>query len=199
MEPRIQYAKANDGVNIAYCSIGEGPALVATSPAMFSNISLELRVPDIAHWYERLATNRRLVRFDFRGAGMSQRDIRDYSPEALTSDIDAVVDSLELEQVDLLGISAPGQGVVAYAARHPARVRRLILWGVPTNNRNISGERLQAIMSLADRDWVLFSETLAHSLVGWSRGAMGHNWAAFIRASIHKSDYLGGGERSGYY
>ena len=136
MEPRIQYAKTNDGVNIAYCSMGEGPALIATSPAMFSNISLELRVPDIALWYERLATNRRLVRFDFRGAGMSQRDMRDYSPEAFTSDIDAVVDSLQLEQVDLLGISAPGQGVVAYAARHPERVRRLILWSAHQQPRD---------------------------------------------------------------
>ncbi len=190
MEPRIQYTKTSDGVSIAYFLMGRGLPLVATSPAMFSNIAQELRTPDVRAWYESLAAHRLLVRFDWRGMGMSQRDVDNFSLNALTSDVEAVVDALGVEVVDLLGIFGPGQEMVAFAARNPARVRRMVLWATPVDNSDIFSERVDAVLSLAQRDRDLFLETFAHNLVGWSRGQTGHEWAQLIRAAIAQPQFL---------
>ena len=85
MEPRIQYAKTSDGVSIAYCEAGEGtPFIEARSP---SNIELEFRDWE---WHRIMAARRRLIRYDCRGSGLSQRDVTDWSVEAMALDIGAV-------------------------------------------------------------------------------------------------------------
>jgi len=122
--------------------------------------------------------------------GMSQRDVDNFSLNALTSDVEAVVDALGVEVVDLLGIFGPGQEMVAFAARNPARVRRMVLWATPVDNSDIFSERVDAVLSLAQRDWDLFLETFAHNLVGWSRGQTGHEWAQLIRAAIAQPQFL---------
>ena len=78
MEPRIQYAKTEDGVNIAYWTMGEGMPLVHM-PAPFSHLQLDWEVPEFRDWYERLARRRTLVCFDNRGGGLSDPDLTDVS------------------------------------------------------------------------------------------------------------------------
>jgi class 3 adenylate cyclase len=190
MEPRIQYAKASDGVSIAYAAIGSGRTLVATSPVIFSNVSEELRTPEFADWYSQLSAHRRLVRFDWRGMGMSDRDVSDFTMDRMVLDLAAVVDAQPDDNVDLLGIGGPSQEVVAYAASHPERVRRMALWSPAADNKDIWGERLNAVLSLAERDWELCSETFAHNLVGWSRGSVAHRFAAMLRASMRQSEFI---------
>ena len=190
MEPRIQYCKTSDGVNIAYASIGAGPALLATSPLMFSDIATEFRTPEIASWYEGLAKERRLIRFDWRGMGMSDRDVSDFTIEAFLLDLEAVIAAARVEQVDLLGFSGPGQEMVAYAARHPERVRRLVLWSTTVHNRDILGERLNAVLSLAEKDWGLFCQTFAHNMLGWSRGGLAHDFAQALQAAIGQTEFV---------
>jgi class 3 adenylate cyclase len=190
MEPRIQYTRTSDGVSIAYAAIGSGPTLVATSPVIFSNVSEELRTPEFAEWYSQLSAHRRLVRFDWRGMGMSDRDVSDFTLDRMVLDIAAVVDAQPDDQVDLLGVGGPAQEIVAYATSHPERVRRIALWSPTADNKDIWGERLNAVLSLAERDWELCSETFAHNLVGWSRGSVAHRFAAMLRASMRQSEFI---------
>jgi pimeloyl-ACP methyl ester carboxylesterase len=77
---------------------------------------------------ERLARHRRLVRYE-RGCGLSDWEVDEFSVDALVRDLEAVVDAAGLERFPLLGLSQGGPIVVAYAARHPERVSRLILYG----------------------------------------------------------------------
>jgi class 3 adenylate cyclase len=189
MEPRIRYAKTSDGVSIAYTRVGKGFPLIAASPLMYSNVALEFRTPELAAWYGQLSAERQLVRFDWHGMGMSERDVDNFTIDAFLADLEAVNYAVGAELVDLLGIGGPGQVMVAYAARYPERVRRLVLWSTPVNNHDILGDRLDAVLTLAGRDWDLFCETFAHNLLGWSRGETAHQFAAAIRASIDQHTF----------
>ena len=90
MEPRIQYAKTADGVNIAFWTLGEGVPVVQMSSLPFSHIQLEWQDPGWRRWYERLAEKRKLVRYDGRGTGLSDRNVADYSFDAHMLDLQAV-------------------------------------------------------------------------------------------------------------
>ena len=74
MEPRIQYAKTADGVNIAFWTLGEGVPVVQMSSLPFSHIQLEWQDPGWRRWYERLAEKRKLVRYDGRGTGVGRQN-----------------------------------------------------------------------------------------------------------------------------
>jgi len=85
-----------------------------------------------AVWREflgELARDRRLVRYDERGTGLSDRDVRDFSFEAMVADLEMIVDALGLERFALLGMSQGGAISIAYAARHPERVEAIVLCG----------------------------------------------------------------------
>ena len=127
MEPRIQYAKTKDGVSIAFCTHGKGTPLVQMWNPQ-AHIRQQWEVPEFRTWYGRLAQKRMLVQYDHRGTGLSQRDVSDFSVEALSLDLEAVVDRLELERFALWGNVTMGPVAIAYAARHPERVSHLILW-----------------------------------------------------------------------
>src|SRR4030042_2979726 len=127
MEPRIQYAQTADGVSIAFWTLGEGMPLVHL-PLYFSHIQMEWELPECRRWYERLAQKRKLVRSDTRGFGLSERNVTDFTLDALVLDIEALADRLGLEKFALL---APGHSrpvAIAYAARHPERASHLLLW-----------------------------------------------------------------------
>ncbi|MEX2158735.1 MAG: adenylate/guanylate cyclase domain-containing protein [Dehalococcoidia bacterium] len=189
MEPQIQYCKTSDGVNIAYWTMGEGGVpLVASSPALFSHIALEVRDPRPAAWYERVASRRMIVRFDPRNSGMSQRGVEDLTLDALALDVLAVVDHLGLERVDLVGFAhAP---MAAFAAHWPERVRRLILAQVAVRYSELHAiPRAAAVSSLAEQDWDLYTETLAHTMLGW-KGTDAHTLALFARESVRQEDWV---------
>ena len=89
MEPRIQYAKTSDGVNIAYWSLGGGTPFVHMPWFRMSHVQLEWQIPEIRRWYEALSDKTQLVRYDARGIGLSQRDVSDQSVDALVRDVEA--------------------------------------------------------------------------------------------------------------
>ena len=152
MEPRIQYAKTADGVSIAYWTLGEGMPLVHM-PLLISNIQLEWQIPECRRWYERLARGRKLIRYDFRGSGLSERNVASLSLEAQVLDLEAVVDRLGLEKFVLCGFLHSGPPAIAYAARHPERVSRLILWGTYARATDWSqAPQTQAVRALMDKD-----------------------------------------------
>ncbi|MDP2673638.1 MAG: adenylate/guanylate cyclase domain-containing protein [Dehalococcoidia bacterium] len=184
MEPRIQYAKTSDGVDIAFWTLGEGMPLVHT-PFTFGHIQMEWQFPDIRRWYERLAEKRRLVRYDIRGTGVSQREAPEFSLDSLLLDLDAVVDRAGIERFALLGIEHSGVAAIMYAARHPERVSHLLLWHVYARASEWApSQRLQATRALIDKDWETYTETVAHVAFGWSEGEQARRFAALIRESV---------------
>ncbi len=187
MEPRIQYAKTSDDVNIAYWTLGEGPPLVHMQLAA-SNIQLEWQIPECRRWYERLAQNRLLVRHDPRGMGLSDRDIPDIldmSLEGALLDLEAVVDRLGLDKFALLGPMHSGPPAIAYAARHPERVSHLLLWCTYVRTSEwMRQPKVVASRSLLDKDWQFYTETLARVVLGWSEGEPARRFAELIRESV---------------
>src|SRR3972149_2255536 len=101
MEPRIQYAQTADGVSIAFWTIGEGKPLVVMPVMPFSHIQLEWQMPEYRHWYQRLAEGRKVVRYDGRGNGLSDRDVPGFSLDAFVMDLEAVVERLGVGSVGL--------------------------------------------------------------------------------------------------
>jgi len=184
MEPRIQYAKTADGVSIAFWTLGEGTAVVHM-PLIFSHIQLEWQVPECRRWYERLAEKRKLIRYDYRGFGLSERNVTDGSLDAMVADVEAVVDRLGLEKFALLAPQHSGPAAIAYAARHPERVSHLLLWCTYARASDwLRSPRVQAVRASMATDWAFFAEAVAHTLLGWSAGEPARRYAALIRESI---------------
>jgi class 3 adenylate cyclase len=184
MEPRIQYAQTEDGVSIAYSTLGEGIPFVQM-PAAFGQLHLEWQLPEFRTWYERLAEKRKLVRYDTRGAGLSEREVSDFSLDAQVLDLEAVVDRLGLEKFVLFAGFTLGPVGIAYAARHPERVSHLVLWCSWARAADAyRSPQAQSIVALRDKDWKTYTETIAHVLLGWSEGEPARRYAELMRESI---------------
>ena len=127
MEPRIQYAKTSDGVSIAYYQMGEGPDLVITSNVVWSH--LRIRVPpEFLIDRTGLGRNQRIIRYDSRGTGLSDRKSLDFSLPARLLDLESVVDHIGIERFALVCRSHGTLAAVAYAVQHPDRVSHLLIW-----------------------------------------------------------------------
>jgi len=182
MEPRIQYAQTKDGVSIAYWTMGDGMPLVYMPPGMFSHIQLESQHPSTRHWYEALAKGRRLVRYDGRGTGLSQRDVTGFSLDSYLTDLEAVVGRLGLRTFALWGFGDSGPVAISYAARYPERVSHLLLWC--TWARTSDPPWIDALGELMRKDWEAYTETVAHGLLGWSAAEEAGRIAALIREAV---------------
>ena len=127
-----------------------------------------------------------LVRYDSRGSGLSDRDVSDFSLDAMMLDLEAVVDRVGLKKFALYGQIQSGPVATAYAARHPERVSHLILWcsyGGPSDVRE-STDVADGVRQLIDVNWQLFTETLTHVSFGWSEGDEARRCAALARDSL---------------
>jgi class 3 adenylate cyclase len=184
MEPRIQYAQTADGVSIAFWALGEGMPFVEMPTIPVSHIQMEWQFPQWRRWYESLAQRRMVVRYDCRGAGVSDRDVSDFSLDAYALDLEAVVDRLGLERFALLSPIHSGPVAIAYAARHPERVSHLVLWHSWAVTHDAASPQLRALAGLRDTDWHVYSEAVAHTLLGWSEGEPAHRYAALMRECI---------------
>jgi class 3 adenylate cyclase len=185
VEPRIQYAKTADGVSIAFWTLGEGMPLVAMPSFPYSQIQLEWHIPKCRHWYERLAEKSKLVRYDSRGTGLSDRRVTEFSLDSLGSDLQAVVDRLGLEKFALLAQGNSGPAAIAYAAHHPERVSHLVFWCSWARGRDVwPSPQYQAFRALRGKDWQLYTETVAHVYVGWSDAEEAAAVAALMRESV---------------
>ena len=185
IEPQVRYCTTGDGVSIAYYAIGSGPPLILSSPFTFSHVGLEMHFPPARALYERLAAKHTLIRWDPRNYGLSQRGV-DVNFSRWALDIEAVADKLGLERFDLVALNWNPVLQV-----RPERMRRLVL--APTSA--IRGADLldkpeqAAVRSLAEKNWDVYTETLANMLLGWT-GSNAHEYAVFMRQCIEQADYL---------
>ena len=124
----IRFSVTQDGVRLAWASIGDGPPLVKASNWL-THLDFEWGSPIWQHWWTELSKHHRVIRYDERGNGMSQRDVPDVSFDTWVRDLEAVVDAAGLDRFVLLGISRGGAIAIAYAVKHPERVSKLVLYG----------------------------------------------------------------------
>ena len=124
----VTFLQTPDGVHLAVASAGSGPPLVKTANWL-NHLEFDWQSPVWSPLFQRLAGQCRLIRYDERGMGLSDRDVPDFSFEAWVRDLETVVDGLKLDRFALLGISQGAPISIAYAVRHPQRISRLILCG----------------------------------------------------------------------
>ncbi|HEU5333847.1 MAG TPA: alpha/beta fold hydrolase [Actinocrinis sp.] len=190
------------GRRVAYAVTGAGPPLV--TPAWWvSHLELDWRDQRFREFWESVGAGYSVVRYDRPGVGMSDRDVR---AEDLTLDrevelLGAVLDELELEQAVLVGGSSGGCPAIAFAARYPERVSRLLLYGAYADGSSITSPQVrEAITGTVRSHWGLGSRVLADIFLGeadsaeqerlarYQRAAASPDTAAALLESIYRSD-----------
>src|SRR2546423_6688354 len=127
--PPIRYARRGQ-VNIAYQITGEGARRdLVLAPGTLSHLAFSWNEPRLLQSIERLSQFARLIRFDKRGTGMSDRVTDAATLEERADDIRAVMDAAGSASAVILGVSEGGSMACVFAAMHPARTRALIVWG----------------------------------------------------------------------
>lgn len=181
-EPHIRYVSARDGANIAYWAEGAGPLLILLPPMPWSHLQFEWQSPRMQEWFERFISAFRTVRYDNRGSGLSDRDIKDFSLDAHVADVEALLDRLGTERAVICGLSYSSPVAIAFAARHPGRVSHLVLWCGFASAADVRIQPLAMLQTLVEQDWALFTETVAHALVaGWDAPDEARHFAALMR------------------
>ena len=126
--PSIRFCTSRDGTRIAYAVAGDGPALVKALH-LASHLETDAGHPVLGAMVAAMAKGRKLVRYDPRGFGLSDRNVHDFSLPRHLDDLAAVVDAAGLDRFALLGIAGGGAVAVHHAALHPQRVTHLVLYG----------------------------------------------------------------------
>ena len=128
MTPKTQYARSGD-VHIAYQVVGQGPFDLVYVPGWVSHVELGWEEPEMARFLERLASFSRLIVFDKRGTGLSDRVPNDRLPmlEERMDDLRVVMDAVGSQRAALFGYSEGGNLAALFAAMHPERTRALVL------------------------------------------------------------------------
>jgi class 3 adenylate cyclase len=128
MTPETLYARSGD-VSIAYQLIGNGPQDLVIVPGFLSNVEIAWEEPHYAHFLTRLASFTRLIFFDKRGSGLSDRMAEIPPLEVRMDDVRAVMDAAGSERAALLGISEGGAMSALFAATYPHRTTALLMVG----------------------------------------------------------------------
>lgn len=198
MELQTRYVTSADGTRIAKSTLGRGRPLIAVYEIWLTSMEAYWQVPQYRGSVERWSKRRTFVRFDHRGIGLSEREVSDLSLDARVSDLAAVVDHLGAEEVDLLGVISGGPVAIAYAARNPARVRRLILLDALARARDIQRTaHTRALWPLIESEWELFVRTQSLTTAGWSE--IGLKMAEANIDSITPQSFLAASPATGQY
>ncbi len=154
MEPQIRYCTTSDGVSIAWAEMGQGPPLLLCGPTPLTHVQ---ELPAIyEHFFGQLARSCRLIWFDTRGTGMSERDVTDVSAATLLMDAEAVINAAQVDQFavwcwgNLLALST----ALHLATEHPNRVTHLVLRSPFQSMRDAADTPYAKTgMALAEADW----------------------------------------------
>jgi class 3 adenylate cyclase len=150
--PETHYALSGD-VNIAYQTIGDGPENIIIVPGVVSHVEFLHEMPGYTAFLRRLATFARVVTFDKRGQGLSDRVSDAPSLEQRMDDVRAIMDEVGLERAVLIGYSEGCPMSILFAATYPERVSRLVLFGGFARNLTLSGDNGEKIISERVKHW----------------------------------------------
>jgi pimeloyl-ACP methyl ester carboxylesterase/DNA-binding CsgD family transcriptional regulator len=195
MEPQIRYARTSDGVRIAYYAMGEGPALVVTSEVQWSHLGTTMGFKE--HYRSNspggLGRGLQVVRYDTRGTGLSDRSYTDFSLDAQTRDLLAVVDAIKLERFALFGNAHGTPLAIAFAAVHPHRVSHLVLSVPYARGRDLrplsENLGLRPVAEMSPQQWVAFTQTLANAALTFSSLSLAESVARNYRQAMTPAAY----------
>ena len=185
--PKTQYTKSGD-VHIAYQVTGAGPLDLVFVPGFVSHLEYQWEYPESAHFFERLASFSRLICFDKRGTGLSDRVGGIPSLEQRMDDVRAVMDAVGSDRAALFGVSEGGPMSLLFAATYPARTAALAIYGSyarrawaadHTFGRTV--EDMDRVLETIEREWggPVGMEIWAPSMTGDER--LRHWWANYLR------------------
>jgi pimeloyl-ACP methyl ester carboxylesterase len=159
MRPTTHYARSGE-VNVAYQVLGEGPRDLLMAFGFVSNIEVIWEEPMLARFLNRLASCARLILFDKRGTGLSDRDTDMPSLEVRMDDVRAVMDAVGSERAVLFGVSEGGAMCMLFAATYPDRCTGLIMAGSYARKAwaddhpwGLSREQFDAWIEAIRREW----------------------------------------------
>ncbi len=160
LAPQTRYAKSGD-VNIAYQAVGDGPLDLVLVPGFVSHLENDWDEPRSAHFLERLASFSRLIRFDKRGTGLSDRPGGLPDLETRMDDVRAVIDAVGSTRVALFGYSEGGPMCCLFSATYPDRTKALVLYGTYAKRMDPDDdypwaptwEQRQAYGDQVEREW----------------------------------------------
>ena len=153
----VTFCTAPDGVRLSVAAVGSGDVLVKTANWL-NHAEYDWQSPVWAPIFERWASRHRLVRYDQRGTGLSDWTADDISFDAFIRDLETVIDALRLERFALFGASQGSAVAIAYAARNPERVSKLVLHGAYALGRSrreaaSDREQAEAYLTLIRHGW----------------------------------------------
>lgn len=154
---KIRFCRSSDGTNIAFASTGSGFPLVRAGHWL-THLEHDWHSPIWRPFLNELGKSFRVTRYDQRGTGLSDWNIREFSLDLFTDDLAAVVDAAGIEKFALYGASQGTPIAINYALRHPERVSHLILHGGYHCGRLIRGsiterEQGEALLTLIRHGW----------------------------------------------
>ena len=172
-----------DGRRLAYEVAGEGPLLLC--PAWWvSHLELDRGDEGFARFWEAIGDRYSVVRYDRLGVGVSERELheQDLSVDGEAAVIGALLDELDADRVTLFGGSSGGCATIAFAARFPERVERLVLYGSYADGSSISPPAVrEAIVAAVRSHWGLGSRLLSDIFLGEASSKQQESFARFQR------------------
>ncbi|MFP4512508.1 MAG: alpha/beta fold hydrolase [Acidimicrobiales bacterium] len=141
--PPVRYTRSG-GYDIAFQVVGDGPGDIVLIPGFVSNLDLRWELAPLAEFSRRLAEMGRLIVFDKRGTGLSERTAPSRLPtlEERMDDVGAVMDAAGSSSATLFGISEGGPLALLFAASQPERVERLVIYGSFTHDPFVGADEM---------------------------------------------------------
>ena len=154
IRPETRYARSGD-VHIAYQVVGDGPIDIVFVQGFLSNLEVQWEDPGLTHLFNRLGAFARLINFDKRGSGLSDRVTDMPNLETRMDDVRAVMDAAGSERAALIGASEGGPMSILFAATYPQRTRALILYGAYAHFYSwvLSPEQVESFVASAEENW----------------------------------------------
>jgi pimeloyl-ACP methyl ester carboxylesterase len=185
--PRVQYARTTDGINIPYLDMGSGPPIVFAS-----HIYGDAHLYQVKGWYPQIIADGlqqagwRVVMYDVRGMGLSDKPVTDVSLTARVKDLHAVVAQLGLQRFVLLGADHGAATAVAFAARNADLISQLVLvepYALSEKYALAAPRLMGAVAAATDEEWRMWANVVAEIVTGFRASELSRRLGAAIRSS----------------
>jgi pimeloyl-ACP methyl ester carboxylesterase/DNA-binding CsgD family transcriptional regulator len=191
-DTHVRFCRSFDGTRIAFAVSGQGPPVVLL-PSWLTHLEFQPRSVAWRPWIEALSSRYTLVRYDPRGCGLSDRNVRNLSFDAWVLDLQAVADGLELDRFSLIGACQGGAVAMAWAGINAHRIDRLVLYGTYARGRDrrsdvpMEPEKARVMLRMIELGWGEADHAFPRAFATQFQpeGGMDHleSWCALQRAA----------------